>query len=277
MRDGTPEEVEAVKTGKAKLRATADMVRTRKRTAKAAAPKPATADAVRSAPVPPKATPTQPTGAPFEIETFVLGYEARSAHFPNAQEIAEALQIDEAGTAKGLAAVVKARKDGLVGRVLFSDAQAQHLDAFEEALKRRYYKITEAEQRKLLEAQREASKDIAQRAERQAGMTRQFAADKLHEWAEAHSMFEVAEWRLLNMAIQSNASDETRHKAGQLLNERAFLATGGKMGTIDDIERAKRTRAEAVAERAAKAKATREANKAAKAAANKPASEDTLH
>ena len=90
-------------------------------------------------------------------------------------------------------------------------------------------------------------------------------------------MFEVAEWRLLNMAIKSNASDETRHKAGQLLNERAFLATGGKMGTIDDIERAKRTRAEAVAERAAKAKATREANKAAKAAANKPASEDTLH
>ena len=69
LRDGTPEEVEAVKTGKAKLRATADMVRTRKRTAKAAAPKPATADAVRSAPVPPKATPTQPTGAPFEIET----------------------------------------------------------------------------------------------------------------------------------------------------------------------------------------------------------------
>ena len=66
---------------------------------------------------------------------------------------------------------MKARKDGLVGRVLFSDAQAQHLDAFEEALKRRYYKITEAEQRKLLEAQREASKDIAQRAERQAGMT----------------------------------------------------------------------------------------------------------
>ena len=135
----------------------------------------------------------------------------------------------------------------------------------------------EAEQRKLLEAQRQTHIEINEKAEARAGMLRRFATDKLTEWAEAHSVFDVAEWRLLNMGIQSNASDDTRHQAAQLLNERAYLATGGKMGTIDAIARAKRTRYEAMAERAAKAKATREAAKAAKATADKPAPDDTRH
>ena len=241
------------------------------------APKVAPADAVRSAPAP-KPTPSPPpTGAPFEIETFVLGYEARSARFPTAPEIAEALQIDETSAATGLAAVVKARKAGVVQPIQFSPAQTKHVEAFEEALKRRYYRLTEAEQRKLQQTQREAFIDIEARAEARAGMYRQFATDKLHEWTEAHAVFGRAEYGLLQMGIQKNASDETRHKAAQLLNERAFLATGGKMGTPDDITRAKRTRAEAEAERTAKRKATMEANKAAKAAAAKAASDDTMH
>jgi hypothetical protein len=264
LRDGTLEEVQAVKTGKAKVRATADKIRTRKKAAKEPALKVATADAVRSAPTPPKATPSPPSDAPFEIENLVLAYEARAGRFPTADEIAEALEISEADAATGLAAVVKARKAGGAQPIQFREAQKKHVEAFEEALKRRYYKITEAEQRKLLLAQREAFKDIAQRAERQAGMIRELATNKLAEWAEAHAVFDVAEWRLLNIAVQSNPTDETRHKASQLLNERAFLATGGKMGTPDDIERAKRTRAEIDAEKAAKAKATRDANKAAK-------------
>ena len=77
LRDGTPEEVQAVKTGKAKVRATADKVRARKKTAKEAPPKVAPADAVRSAPTPPKATPSLPSDAPVEIDASILSLSAQ--------------------------------------------------------------------------------------------------------------------------------------------------------------------------------------------------------
>jgi hypothetical protein len=206
--------------------------------------------------------------APFEIENLVLGYEARIGRFPTAPEIAEALETDEATAAKGLTAMVKARKAGGASPIRFSEAQKKHVDAFEEALKRRYYKITETEQRKLARAQREAFIDIEARAEARTAVLRKFATDKLAEWAGAHAVFTKSEYLTLLKAIMPRTSDEAndpeKNVAAALLNERAFLATGGKMGSIDAIERAKRTRAEAMAERAAKAKATREAAKAAK-------------
>jgi hypothetical protein len=256
VRDGTEDEIAAVKSGKAKLRKTADAVRARKAPSSDVRATIPSASPVTPAPVEPRTT------APSEIVNFVLGYEARRPGFPGAAGIAEALQIDIDAATAGLSLAIEARFAGTMPPVQFTEAQKKHVDAFEEALKRRYYKLTGAKERELQQAQQQVFSEINEKVERQVGWMRQFATDKLHGWAEAHGMFEVAEWRLLNMAIQVNASDETRHKAAQLLNERAYLATGGKMGTIDAISRAKLTYAEAMAEKAAKAKATREANKA---------------
>ena len=135
--------------------------------------------------------------------------------------------------------MVKARKAGGAQPVAFSKAQTEHMKAFEEALKRRYAKLWQQEEKKA----REERLQNVRISRRDGRVPAEMMRDKLREWADDHAVFDVSEYRLLQMSIQSNASDETRHKAAQLLNERAFLATGGKMGTMDAIERAKRTRA----------------------------------
>ena len=220
-----------------------------------------------------------PHSRPTNIMRWWRAKQPKPAPEPHAQaaEAVRAAPVDEKPAPAALkpASPAPDRVQKIADNAEFATLKKELIDARAEI--ERLQRRLEAEQRKLLLAQRQTHIEIEEKAEARAGMIRQFARDKLTEWAQAHSMFDIAEWRLLNMAIQNNASDETRHKAGQLLNERAFLATGGKMGKPDDIARAKRTRAEAMAERTAKAKATRDANKAAKAAADKPVSDDTLH
>jgi hypothetical protein len=106
------------------------------------------------------------------------------------------LAISEADAAKGLAAVVKARKAGGAQPIQFSPAQQEHVEAFKKTLDQRYRRF-ERETRKQIREEEE------KRAQFQIEITlaregSRLAAPLLAEQARRKgATFTVAEYRLL--------------------------------------------------------------------------------
>jgi hypothetical protein len=150
-----------------------------------------------------------------------------------------AAQIAEAGTwglgevkaEKALNAfkAMRAARQARVEPIRFSPAQIKHLKAYKDALDKRFRQFEREREKQIRQEEQE-------RAEFKINLTlgqeaNRLASPILKEHAERKgATFTVAEYKLLQLGLQSNPTEETRHKVGQLLNERALLATGGPWG-----------------------------------------------
>ena len=160
-------------------------------------------------------------------------YEIGRGQFPTAQQIAEALEISEADAAKGLAAMVKARKAGAARPIQFSPAQKKQVEALKKTLELSASRFErETRQRIRKEEQERAQFQINLALGQEAN---RLASDRLAEHAQRKgATFTVAEYRLLWLVAhpdtRKSVSDHKRIEASQLLENRALIATGGLWG-----------------------------------------------
>jgi len=161
----------------------------------------------------------------------VLAFEASNHRFPIASEIVEALEISEADAAKGLAAMVKARKAGGAPPIQFSRAGVKHLYALKTALEKRFRRFEREREKQLRE---ESKKHIdAMVGIRMGQEVSMLIRDRLAAHAKRkEAAFTVEKYKLLLKVAHpdNSASNEKRTQAAQLLNERAIFATGGQWG-----------------------------------------------